>query len=249
MLPYLDFDNARFPIQGGLLQRRGGTVRHDAVAWGYARAADQRGVDIVQNCEVTGIRVEGGRVIGVDTAQGLRARRQGRARLRRQLLARRGAGRPAAADREPRAAGLRVGGHQAADRQRHHLRRRPLLHQPVRQGRAGVRRRHRRLQFLRPARQPAGRRGRVRERHGADADARAAAAAAQLGRPHGHVDGRLADHRQDADRRASISTPAGATAASRRRRPRAGASPTPSPATSRMRSTPPSGSTASPPAT
>ena len=70
MLPYLDFDNARFPIQGGLLQRRGGTVRHDAVAWGYARAADHRGVDIVQNCEVTGIRVEGGRVVGVDTSKG-----------------------------------------------------------------------------------------------------------------------------------------------------------------------------------
>jgi heterotetrameric sarcosine oxidase beta subunit len=69
-LPALDFDNARFPIRGGLLQRRGGTVRHDAVAWGYARAADQRGVDIVQNCEVTGIRCGGGRVIGVDTTQG-----------------------------------------------------------------------------------------------------------------------------------------------------------------------------------
>jgi sarcosine oxidase subunit beta len=66
----LDFDSARFPIRGGLLQRRGGTVRHDAVAWGYARAADRRGVDIVQNCEVTGIRVEGGRVIGVDTTRG-----------------------------------------------------------------------------------------------------------------------------------------------------------------------------------
>jgi methylglutamate dehydrogenase subunit A len=70
MVPYLDYDNARFPIQGGLLQRRGGTVRHDAVAWGYARGADQRGVDLVQNCEVTGIRVEGGRVVGVDTAKG-----------------------------------------------------------------------------------------------------------------------------------------------------------------------------------
>src|SRR5881394_1662221 len=69
-VPYLDFDNARFPIQGGLMQRRGGTVRHDAVAWGYARAADQRGVDIVQNCEVTGIRVEGGRIVGLDTAKG-----------------------------------------------------------------------------------------------------------------------------------------------------------------------------------
>jgi len=69
-LPFLDFDNARFPIQGGLLQQRGGTVRHDAVAWGYARAADQRGVDIIQNCEVTGIRREGGRVTGVETTRG-----------------------------------------------------------------------------------------------------------------------------------------------------------------------------------
>ncbi len=70
MAPYLDFDNARFPIKGGLLQRRGGTVRHDAVAWGYARAADSRGVDICQNCEVTGIRVDNGRVVGVDTVKG-----------------------------------------------------------------------------------------------------------------------------------------------------------------------------------
>lgn len=70
MVPYLDFDNARFPVRGGLLQRRGGTVRHDAVAWGYARAADQRGVDIVQNCEVTGIRIEQGRVLGVETTRG-----------------------------------------------------------------------------------------------------------------------------------------------------------------------------------
>ncbi len=70
MVPFLDFENARFPIQGGLLQRRGGTVRHDAVAWGYARAADHRGVDLIQNCEVTGIRVENGVVRGVETAKG-----------------------------------------------------------------------------------------------------------------------------------------------------------------------------------
>ena len=70
MLPYLDFDNARFPILGGLLQRRGGTVRHDAVAWGYARAADQLGVDIVQNCEVVGIQTRGGRAFGLDTGKG-----------------------------------------------------------------------------------------------------------------------------------------------------------------------------------
>jgi heterotetrameric sarcosine oxidase beta subunit len=70
LVPYLDFDDARFPIQGGLLQRRGGTARHDAVVWGYARAADRRGIDIVQNCEVTGVRVSNGRVVGVDTSRG-----------------------------------------------------------------------------------------------------------------------------------------------------------------------------------
>jgi methylglutamate dehydrogenase subunit A len=70
LVPFLDFDNARFPIRGGLLQRRGGTARHDAVVWGYARGADQRGVDLLQNCPVTGIRVEGGRAVGVETARG-----------------------------------------------------------------------------------------------------------------------------------------------------------------------------------
>jgi heterotetrameric sarcosine oxidase beta subunit len=70
LAPYLDFDNARFPIGGGLLQPRGGTARHDAVVWGYARAADARGVDIVQNCEVTGIRISNGRVAGVETTRG-----------------------------------------------------------------------------------------------------------------------------------------------------------------------------------
>jgi methylglutamate dehydrogenase subunit A len=76
--PMLDFDNARFPIEGGLLQRRGGTVRHDAVAWGYARGADSRGVDILQNTEVTGIRVENGRAIAVETSRGvIRAKKIG----------------------------------------------------------------------------------------------------------------------------------------------------------------------------
>ena len=68
--PYLNYADARFPIKGGLLQRRGGTVRHDAVAWGYARAASTLGVDIIQNCEVTGIRVAGGAVAGLDTSRG-----------------------------------------------------------------------------------------------------------------------------------------------------------------------------------
>lgn len=76
--PYLDFDNARFPVKGGLLQPRGGTVRHDAVAWGYARAASQRGVDICQNCEVTGVRIENGKIIGVETTKGfIRAKKVG----------------------------------------------------------------------------------------------------------------------------------------------------------------------------
>src|SRR6201985_2490992 len=59
MLPFLDFDNAWFPFQGGLLQKRGGTARHDAVVWGFARAASARGVDIVQNCEGAGLPAEG----------------------------------------------------------------------------------------------------------------------------------------------------------------------------------------------
>ncbi|NIZ60220.1 sarcosine oxidase subunit beta [Sedimentitalea sp. CY04] len=70
LYPFLNFDNARFPIKGGLLHRRGGTVRHDAVAWGYARGADRRGVDIIQNCEVTGFRIENGRCLGVETTKG-----------------------------------------------------------------------------------------------------------------------------------------------------------------------------------
>ena len=69
-VPFLDYDNARFPIQGGLLQRRGGTARHDAVVWGYARGADIRGVDIIENCEVTGIDIKDGRVTSIDTTRG-----------------------------------------------------------------------------------------------------------------------------------------------------------------------------------
>ena len=70
MCPYLDFENARFPIKGALWQPRGGTVRHDAVAWGYARGADQQGVDILQNTEVTGFQIENGVCKGVETSRG-----------------------------------------------------------------------------------------------------------------------------------------------------------------------------------
>src|SRR5690606_28685506 len=63
-------DEAQFPIFGGTWQGRAGVARHDAVAWGYARAIDAAGVDIIQNCEVTGFVVENGRCVGVETSQG-----------------------------------------------------------------------------------------------------------------------------------------------------------------------------------
>lgn len=70
-LPFLDYSkNCRFPIYGGLFQPRAGTVRHDAVAWGYARAADRLGVDIIENCEVTGFLRDGDAVNGVETSRG-----------------------------------------------------------------------------------------------------------------------------------------------------------------------------------
>ena len=70
-VPVLNLDEgARYKVLGAMVQRRGGTARHDAVAWGYARAADAMGVDIIQNCAVTQIRREGGRTTGVETARG-----------------------------------------------------------------------------------------------------------------------------------------------------------------------------------
>ncbi len=70
-IPILDCSpRKRYPIAGALLQRRAGNARHDAVAWGFARAGDARGVDIIQNCEVTGIRRAGGRIAGVETNRG-----------------------------------------------------------------------------------------------------------------------------------------------------------------------------------
>ncbi len=70
LCPILNIDGPRYPVLGGLWQPRGGTARHDAVAWGYARAASDRGVDIIQQCEVTGIDREEGRVKGVQTTRG-----------------------------------------------------------------------------------------------------------------------------------------------------------------------------------
>ena len=78
--PLVDVDNPRFPVYGGLKQTRAGSARHDAVAWGFARGADRRGVDLIQNCEVTGIDVRNGRVVGVQTNRGpIRAKKVGMA--------------------------------------------------------------------------------------------------------------------------------------------------------------------------
>ncbi len=70
-IPIIDISStARYPILGASYQPRGGVARHDAVAWGFARGADARGVDIIQNCEVTGIRRHNGAVAGVETTRG-----------------------------------------------------------------------------------------------------------------------------------------------------------------------------------
>jgi sarcosine oxidase subunit beta len=72
LVPFLDYSShCRFPIYGGLYQARAGTVRHDAVAWGYARGADHLGVDLIENCEVTGFLRDGDRVTGVQTSRGV----------------------------------------------------------------------------------------------------------------------------------------------------------------------------------
>ncbi|WP_149537265.1 sarcosine oxidase subunit beta family protein [Siccirubricoccus phaeus] len=70
LCPIIDLDNGRYPVMGGLLQRRGGTAPHDAVAWGFAKAASDRGIDIIEHCEVTGLLVEGGAIRGVRTTRG-----------------------------------------------------------------------------------------------------------------------------------------------------------------------------------
>jgi sarcosine oxidase subunit beta len=70
LVPIINLDGPRYPVLGGLWQARGGTARHDAVAWGYARACSDMGMDIIQKCEVTAVRRDGGRVVGVTTSKG-----------------------------------------------------------------------------------------------------------------------------------------------------------------------------------
>jgi len=70
LVPIINIKGPRYPVLGGLWQARGGTARHDAVAWGYARACSDMGMDVIQQCEVTAIRRDGGKVVGVDTTKG-----------------------------------------------------------------------------------------------------------------------------------------------------------------------------------
>ena len=202
MVPFLDFDNARFPIHGGLLQRRGGTARHDAVVWGYARGADRRGVDIIQNCEVTGFA----RATAASPASTRRAATSGR---------RRSASRSPATPRASRAlAGLRL------PIESHVLQAfvsegiKPVIDSVVTFG-AG--------HFYISQSDKGGlvfggdidgynsyaQRGNLpivedvmEEGMAIWPGPRARPHAAPVGRPDGHVDGRLADHRPDAGRRA-----------------------------------------------
>ena len=155
--PILDCrPNARHPVLGASLQRRGGVARHDAVAWGYARAADSRGVDIIQNCEVTGFRIEEGRIKGVETTRGfIGAGKVGCVAAGHSSVMAKMAGLRFPIESHPLQALVSEPIKPVLEHGRD-VERGPCLCQPVRQGRAGHGRRHRRLQFLCPERQPAG---------------------------------------------------------------------------------------------
>ncbi|WP_225029755.1 sarcosine oxidase subunit beta family protein [Xinfangfangia pollutisoli] len=70
LVPIMNIEGPRYPVLGALYQERGGTARHDAVAWGYARACSDMGMDIIQNCEVTGVTSANGVVTGIETSKG-----------------------------------------------------------------------------------------------------------------------------------------------------------------------------------
>ena len=107
MVPHLNYaEESRFPIMGGFLQPRAITARHDAVNWGYARAASALGVDIIQNCEVTGFIHQGGRIMGVETSRGNTGGKNRDGRSRIDLAIGKDGRAWQIADRKPQAAGL-----------------------------------------------------------------------------------------------------------------------------------------------
>ena len=196
------------------------------------------GVDIIQNCEVTAIRRDAsGAVALVETTRGeIRAKKVGVVAAGHTSVIMAMAGLRMPLESYPLQA-LVSGAGEAGVPLRRDVEHDPRLYQPVRQGRAGHRRRHRRLYVLQPARRPAHHDAHARGDLRAVPDVPAHAHAAQLGRHRRRDAGPLADHRQDAGARASMSIAAGAPAASRRRPARATSSPTPSRTTGRIRST------------
>ena len=141
--------DVRYPVVGAALQRRGGMARHDAVAWGYARAASARGVDIIQNCEATAIRRDAsGAVSGVETTRGAIATKKiGVVAAGHTSVVMAMAGRPHAA-RELSVAGAGQRAGQADDALRRDVEHHPRLYVAIGQGRTRHRRRHRRLYVL-----------------------------------------------------------------------------------------------------
>ena len=125
-------EDIRYPNHGGMFQPRAGIARHDAVAWGYARAADSRGVDIIQGCEVTGFTFAGGRITGVETSRGRIG--AGRPGARRQYVGGRQPGWARAATAELHAAGHGERAPEAVPRHGRRLARYRRLSEPIRQG-------------------------------------------------------------------------------------------------------------------
>jgi hypothetical protein len=148
MVPFMNTSaSLRYPVMGASFQPRAGVARHDAIAWGFARAADALGVDILQNCEVIGIRRDGDQVTGIETTRGHIASEEDRHRRGRPQHGAGRHGRHPPAAGEPPAAGAGLGAAQADLAHGGDVQRDPRLHQPVRQGRPGDRRRHRQLHW------------------------------------------------------------------------------------------------------
>ena len=217
--PLLNGDpNLRYPVYGGTLQRRGGTARHDAVAWGYARGAD---AGASTSSRIARSPASWSRAAGCAAwrprAVPSRPRRSASSPPAIPASSPRDGGLPPA-DGEPPAAGAGLRAGQAGAQLRGHVQRRARLYQPVRQGRDGDRRRRRPLCQLYPARQASTSSRRPGRDRRAVPDLQPAAHAAAMGRDRRHLRRMPARSSARPRSRASTSIAAGAPAASRRRR-------------------------------
>ena len=249
LCPIVNISNdIRYPVLGATYQPRAGIAKHDYVAWGFARRADEAGIDIIQNCEVTGFVTDGDRVTGVRTTRGDIGAGQvalcaaGHTSTLTDMLGIR----TPVAEPSPSGAGLRTARAGAPDDR--DVERRARLRISGAQGRTGDGRRRRLLQRVRPARRvphhraPDGRRRRAVPR------LRPRPPAAHLGRHRRRLPRRLPHRRAARRTRTCTSTPVGAQADSRRHPESGGVWPTRSPTTSRTSSSPRSASTDSSPA-